>query len=281
MLASRLPSILPQLDDADAMEATAIASVTQGPSTLLELRRRAPFEAPHHSASQAAIVGGGARLAQPGAITRAHHGVLFLDEATEFSRPVLDALRQPLESGHIVLHRSAGSVTYPARFQLILASNPCPCGMNTGTARDCTCTVAARRQYMSRLSGPLLDRIDLQVRVERPRSAVLAFGAASETSAEVLARVTSARAAQRERLAKWGVQTNSEVPMSLLNGPVRLSRSTTGALDAALDKAGISLRGYVRVLRLAWTIADLKGSALPEGEDIDAAMQLRQSAGGD
>ncbi|HIX00626.1 MAG TPA: ATP-binding protein [Candidatus Nesterenkonia stercoripullorum] len=281
MLASRLPGILPQLDDGEAMEVTAIASVTRGPSGLIQLRRHAPFEAPHHSASQAAIVGGGARLAQPGAITRAHHGVLFLDEATEFSRTVLDALRQPLESGHIVLHRSAGSVTYPARFQLVLASNPCPCGMNTGSGRHCTCTVTARRQYMSRLSGPLLDRIDLQVRVERPRSAVLALGSSAENSAEVLTRVVTARAAQRERLAPWGVQTNSDMPMSLLNGPVRLGSATTRALDGSLDRASISLRGYVRVLRLAWTVADLRGSLLPTAEDIDAAMQLRQSAGDD
>lgn len=278
MLAERLPSILPPLPDDAAMEVTAISSVSGSGSSVTRLTRRPPFESPHHSASTAAIVGGGARLARPGAVTRAHRGVLFLDEAPEFQRPALDALRQPLETGHVTLHRAAGSVTYPARFQLIMAANPCPCGMSMGHGRGCTCTVLQRRSYVGRLSGPLLDRIDLQVQVERPRSAAMALDESAESSVRVLDRVVAARAAQRERLGEWGVATNGELPLRLLTGALRLEPSSTRALDRSLDRALLSLRGYVRVLRLAWTIADLSGSTRPGADEVDAAMQLRQTA---
>ncbi|GAA1178971.1 YifB family Mg chelatase-like AAA ATPase [Nesterenkonia xinjiangensis] len=278
MLAERLPGILPPLCDDDAMEVTAIGSVTGQAGPVMRLTRRAPFESPHHSASTAAIVGGGARLARPGAVTRAHRGVLFLDEAPEFQRPTLDALRQPLETGAVTLHRAAGTVTYPARFQLVMAANPCPCGMAVGNGRDCSCTVLQRRSYLTRLSGPLLDRIDLQVQVERPRSASMALAQSGESSAEVLSRVVQARASQRERLAPWGMSTNGDLPLRLLTGQLRLDPHSTRALDACLDRAVLSLRGYVRVLRLAWTLADLVGLSLPGADEVDAAMQLRQTA---
>lgn len=276
MLAERLPGILPPLDDEAAMEVTAITSVSAEVEAVNRLVRRPPFEAPHHSASTASIVGGGARLAHPGAVTRAHRGVLFLDEAPEFQRPVLDALRQPLETGRIQLHRSAGAVTYPAGFQLVMAANPCPCGMSVGDAMACTCSVVQRRGYLGRLSGPLLDRIDLQVQVERPRSAALALDGDGESSAAVRTRVKRARSAQRDRLGKWGMSTNSQVPLSLLSRELRLPSEVTAALDRALDLAMLSLRGYVRVLRLAWTLADLTGRSAPEPEDVDIALQLRQ-----
>lgn len=280
MLAERLPSILPPLEDEQAMEATAIASIsTSSKEPLTSLRRTPPFEAPHHSASAAAIVGGGSRIPHPGAVTRAHHGVLFLDEAPEFQRQVLDSLRQPLETGRISLHRSGGQVTYPARFQLILAANPCPCGMNTGSGAHCTCTVAQRRGYLSRLSGPLLDRIDLQVHIERPRSAALALAEPGESSADVLQRVRRARARQSDRLSPYGMQLNSQAPLKLLTEDLRLPPRTTDQLDDALDRALISLRGYVRILRLAWTLSDIAGKPRPEEEDLDIAMQLRLSTG--
>ncbi|WP_218219785.1 YifB family Mg chelatase-like AAA ATPase [Nesterenkonia sp. Act20] len=277
MLAERIAGILPPLDDHAAMEATAIESIAAEPHAVTQLRRVPPFQAPHHSASMAAIVGGGARIARPGAVTRAHRGVLFLDEAPEFPRHALDALRQPLETGQISLHRAAGSVTYPARFQLVLAANPCPCGLNVGSGSRCRCSVAQRRNYMGRLSGPLLDRIDLQIQVDRPRSAADALGPPGESSAEVRTRVLAARDLQRRRLAPWGIATNSEASMQLLTGGLRLPAAATTHIDAALDRASISLRGYVRVLRLAWTISDLLTTTSPGADEVDAALQLRQS----
>lgn len=278
MLAERMAGILPPLDDRAAMEATAIESISAEPQAVSELRRIPPFQAPHHSASMAAMVGGGARIARPGAVTRAHQGVLFLDEAPEFPRHALDALRQPLETGQISLHRAAGSVTYPARFQLVLAANPCPCGLNVGSGTRCRCSVAQRRNYLAKLSGPLLDRIDLQIQVDRPRSAMDALGPPGETSAQVRTRVLAAREAQRQRLAQWGLVTNSQASMQLLTGALRLPPRATAHMDSALDHAAISLRGYVRVLRLAWTIADIAGMNQPGADEVDAALQLRQSA---
>lgn len=275
MLAERLPSILPELNDDEAMQVTAIASISAGAASVTRLQRRRPFEAPHHSATAPAILGGGSRIPGPGAVTRAHLGVLFLDEATEMHRHVLDALRQPLETGTITLHRSAGQVTYPAGFQLALAANPCPCGMNIGSGVQCTCSVAQRRNYMSRLSGPLLDRIDLQVQVERPRSAALVAAELGESSEEVAQRVHQARALQAERLGPYGLRLNSQLPLSLLSAELRLPPACVRLLDRALDRAQISLRGYVRVLRLSWTLSDLFCKDYPDEEEIDAAMQLR------
>ena len=167
MLAERLPGLLPDLADTAAMEVTAIHSLAAVQSTAVRLIRRPPFENPHHSATSAAIIGGGSGLPRPGAASRAHRGVLFLDEAPEYERRVLDALRQPLESGELVIHRSAGTAAYPARFQLVLAANPCPCGKASGKGLDCTCTAMMRRRYFGRISGPLLDRVDIQLQVER------------------------------------------------------------------------------------------------------------------
>lgn len=277
MLAERLPSILPPLDETEAMEATAIASISQGAQPVTHLLRNRPFEAPHHSASTPAIVGGGTRIPAPGAVTRAHLGVLFLDEAPEFQRRALDSLRQPLETGIITLDRAAGQVTYPAQFQLVLAANPCPCGMNIGPGTHCSCSVAQRRNYLSRISGPLLDRIDIQIQVHRPQSAALALETAAESSAEVAARVIQARHQQAERLGPHGLRLNSQAPLKLLSSNLRLAGRTLRALDHALDRAQISLRGYVRVLRIAWTLADISGKPQPEADDIDAAMHLRPS----
>lgn len=279
MLAERLPSILPPLNEEESMAVTAISSISSGAASVTRLQRRRPFEAPHHSATAPSLLGGGSRIPGPGAVTRAHCGVLFLDEAPEFPRSVLDSLRQPLETGRITLHRSAGQVTYPARFQLVMASNPCLCGLNVGSGTQCSCTVAQRRNYLYRLSGPLLDRIDLQVQVERPHSAALALQEPGESSAEVARRVAQARAVQTERLAAFGLSLNAEVPMNLLSEQLRLPSKEVRALDAALDRAQLSLRGYVRVLRLAWTISDLFLKDHPEADEIDAAMVLRQSAG--
>ncbi|WP_026549160.1 YifB family Mg chelatase-like AAA ATPase [Arthrobacter sp. Br18] len=274
MLAERLPGILPDLTDEHAMEVTAIHSLGSERSCS-ELRRRPPFESPHHTATAAAIIGGGSGIPRPGAASRAHRGVLFLDEAPEYERRVLEALREPLESGTLVLHRSAGTASYPARFQLILALNPCPCGLANGKGIDCTCTAQQRRRYFSRLSGPLLDRVDLQLAVQRVALHDYVGGAAAESTTAVALRVARARQAQAVRLAPWGYSTNSDVQGKILREELRLPRSVTGSLDRALDRNLVSARGWDRTLRVAWTVADLQGHSQPDADDVGMALSLR------
>ena len=218
MLAERLPGLLPDLGDHQSMEVTAIHSLCGLPASSVQLMRRPPFENPHHSATAAAIIGGGSGLPRPGAASRAHRGVLFLDEAPEYERRVLDALRQPLESGELVIHRSAGTAAYPARFQLVLAANPCPCGKASGKGLDCTCTPVMRRRYLARMSGPLLDRVDIQLQVERVSLAEFGQSGGEEDTASVARRVLDARARQAERLRNFGLETNSQVPGRILRG---------------------------------------------------------------
>lgn len=273
MLAERLPGLLPPLDDAAALEVTAIHSVAGQLLPSGGLIRRAPFQAPHHTASLAALVGGGSGMARPGAISLAHRGVLFADEAPEFSAHALDALRQPLESGQVVLHRSGGPVTYPAAFQLVLAANPCPCAAKEG---DCICPPPVRRRYLQRLSGPLLDRVDLHIKVDAVEHAALFESAEPRlSSAEVAARVAVARAAARER---WGGrwQVNAEVPGSALRkGRFALSRAVFAPAERFLQRGELSVRGLDRIVRLAWTIADLTGLTVPDVGAMNEALFLR------
>ena len=276
MLAERLPGLLPNLSDTHAMEVTAIHSLVWGGRTCSQLLRRPPFESPHHTASSAAIIGGGSGIARPGAASRAHRGVLFLDEAPEYDRRVLDALRQPLESGKVDLHRAAGTASYPARFQLVMAANPCPCGLASGKGIECTCTPQQRRRYFSRLSGPLLDRVDLQLPVQRVSLRELAGDGSAEQSTEIAARVASARTIQHQRLRTWGYETNAEVAGNLLRGPLRPSSHATAALDRAMDRQTLTARGYDRVLRVAWSVADLFGHATPDADDVGQALGFRQ-----
>ncbi|VXB46832.1 MG(2+) CHELATASE FAMILY PROTEIN / ComM-related protein [Arthrobacter sp. 9AX] len=278
MLAERLPGLLPDLADHEAMEVTAIHSLCSLPSSSAQLLRRPPFESPHHSATAAAIIGGGSGLPRPGAASRAHRGVLFLDEAPEYERRVLDALRQPLESGELVIHRSAGTAAYPARFQLVLAANPCPCGKASGKGLDCTCTPMMRRRYLARMSGPLLDRVDIQLQVERVSLAEFGQGGAEEDTASVAARVCDARSRQRERLEPFGLETNAQVPGRVLRGELRLPPASTRILDHSLERGVLTARGYDRVPRLAWTMADLGHRERPDTNDIGQALGLRQAA---
>jgi magnesium chelatase family protein len=277
MLAERLPGLLPDLADTEAMEVTAIHSLCALPSAAVQLLRRPPFENPHHSATAAAIIGGGTGLPRPGAASRAHRGVLFLDEAPEYERRVLDALRQPLESGELVIHRSAGTAAYPARFQLVLAANPCPCGKASGKGLDCTCTPMMRRRYLARMSGPLLDRVDIQLQVERVSLADFGRTGAEEGTQAIAARVRDARLRQLERLRPLGLETNSQVPGRVLRGALRLASPTTRILDHALERGVLTARGYDRVLRLAWTLADLACRSTPDPDDIGQALGLRQA----
>jgi magnesium chelatase family protein len=275
MLAERLPGVLPPLAVDEALEVSAVHSVAGLLPADAPLVWRPPFPAPHHTASAAALVGGGSRLARPGAASLSHRGVLFLDEAPEFQSGVLDALRQPLESGEVAIARSSGVARYPARFQLVLAANPCPCSAPTGTA-ECRCTSAAKRRYLGRISGPLLDRIDLQVWLLPVTPADLHAGqVAAEPSETVAARVVAARAAAAERLAGTGWRTNAEVPGPQLRTRWRLPSGVTAAADLLLDRGQLSARGYDRVLRLSWSIADLAGRGRPVATDMEEAVHLR------
>ena len=275
MLAARLPGLLPDLDEEQALEVTAVHSVAGTLDAAAGLLHRPPYEDPHHSATVPALVGGGSGLPRPGAASRAHRGVLFLDEAPEFTPGALQALRQPLEQGELVIHRSRGTARFPARFQLVLAANPCPCGRATGTGVDCTCSPMARRRYLQRLSGPLLDRVDIQVEVAAVSRAELALAGVPETTAVVAARVAAARGAQRSRLRSGGWMTNAEVPGPYLRGPLALPGAVTRDVDRALDGGLLSIRGYDRVLRVAWTEADLDGAAVPDRDHVSRALLLR------
>ena len=275
MLASRLPGILPDLTESEAVEVTSVHSVAGVFDPGTGLVRRPPYEDPHHTATPAAIVGGGSGLPRPGAASRAHRGVLFLDEAPEFGARVLQTLRQPLEHGELVIHRAAGTARYPARFQLVLAANPCPCGKGVGKGLECTCSPVAQRRYFGRLSGPLLDRVDVQVEV-RPVSRVeRAVSDRPESSAVVARRVAAAREAAAERLRGTPWRTNAEVPGTWLRERLGAGPALLTDVDAALDRGTLSLRGADRVLRLAWTVADLAGRTAPTRADVGAGLALR------
>lgn len=276
MLAQRLPGLLPDLSSSESLEVTAIHSVAGLLASDTPLIIRPPFVAPHHTSSVAALVGGGTGIARPGAVSRAHRGVLFLDEYAEIGNSALEALRTPLEDGEIRLARRDGVATYPARFQLVLAANPCPCA--APDPKDCLCTSPARRRYLSKLSGPLLDRVDL--RVDMYRESAQAFEtAAAESTAAVRDRVHSARAAAAERWRPYGIATNAEVSGTLLRRRFRLSQDVTAPLRTAVDRGVLSLRGCDRTLRVAWTLADLGGRTSPSKDDVSTALSFRDCGG--
>ncbi len=278
MLASRLPGILPDLDPDAALEVSSLRSLA-GRTLDSALSVRPPYEAPHHTATAAAMVGGGSRLIRPGAAARASHGVLFLDEAPEFPAAVLDVLRQPLESGTIAIHRANAVASFPARFQLVLAANPCPCGNHGSKHVACTCPPNARRRYLGRISGPLLDRIDVQLWVPRITAAGLRLAAEQPrmSSEEARARVVAARAVAAERLAGTPWRTNAQMPGPWLRGAGRLhpGGTATADLDRALERGAITMRGYDRVLKVAWTLADLDGAVSPGAEQVGRALYLK------
>lgn len=277
MLASRLPGILPALTPDEALEVSSIRSLC-GLPVGRALPTRPPFEAPHHSASAAAIVGGGSTRIRPGAAARAAHGVLFLDEAPEFSPSALDALRQPLESRVIRIARAATTAQFPAGFQLVLAANPCPCGQAGSRDSECSCTAFTRRRYLGRLSGPLLDRVDIRLRVPRITAAQLRMERGAGSSSDAAERIAEARARAARRLAGTSWRLNAEVPGSWLRSAEGRPRSgATVALDRALERGGLTMRGHDRVLRLAWTLADLDGLDRPGSEQVGRALLLRQA----
>jgi len=274
MLATRLPGLLPPLDDEAALEATAIRSIAGQLSPGDGLVRRPPFVAPHHTASSVAIIGGGqAGRVTVGAITLAHRGVLFLDEAPEFARSVLEAMRQPLEEGEVRVARADLSATLPARFQLVLAANPCPCGRGLGDGADCSCSSVQRRRYSARISGPLADRIDLRLRVRRPAASALVDD--GEPTAVVADRVRQARDRMRARWLSSGWQVNADVPGPALRRDWPPEERATLILSRAVSRGALTLRGADRVLRVGWTLADLAGRGRPDADDIARAIALR------
>ena len=272
MLASRLPGILPPLTESEALEAAAICSVA-GCSINFHKWKMRPFRAPHHTASAVAMVGGGP-LPRPGEISLAHRGVLFLDELPEYDRRVLEVLREPLESGHIVISRAARQAEYPAAFQLVAAMNPCPCGYAGDPTGRCLCTPEVIRRYRARVSGPLLDRIDIQIAVPRVALAELDGGAAAgESSAGVRARVIAARERQLRRAGKPNAAlSNREVLRDCA-----LAAGDRLLLERALDQLGLSARAYHRILRVARSIADLDASDAVGTAHLMEAIQYRRA----
>lgn len=271
MLAQRLRGLLPDLTRQEALEVTAIHSVAGDLPEGSPLISVPPLVAPHHSTSISGLVGGGAGLARPGAVSRAHRGILLLDEACEFGPKRLEALRTALEDGEIRLSRRDGTLRYPARFQLVLATNPCPCA----PARDidCQCAPRVRRGYLGKLSGPLIDRVDLRVRM-RPITAMTG-GGDPESSDVVRKRVADARATAIERWSEYGWQTNTEVPGPVLRREFALPAEVTRVLDRGLETGAVTARGADRCLRVAWTLADLDGSLRPESDHVAAALEFR------
>jgi len=271
MLATRLPDLLPPLDRSTALETTRVHSVAGLPLPPAGLVSRPPFRAPHHGTSPVAMIGGGTALMRPGEISMSHGGVLFLDELGEFSTVVLDALRQPLEEGQVRVSRSRGSTSFPARFILVASMNPCPCGEG-GAPGGCRCSDSARERYARRLSGPLLDRFDIAIWVDRPQIDELISGQPGETSAEVAARVSSAR----QRAADRGFPANAELPGASLDEVAPISEAAAGILERQVRSGSLSARGLHRVRRLARTVADLDAAGdLVEELHVHEALMLR------
>jgi magnesium chelatase family protein len=275
MLSERIPTILPRLDSAAALEVTAIHSVAGILPPQVPLLTDPPFVAPHHTATKAAIVGGGSGIIVPGSASLAHRGVLFLDEAPEFATDVLDALRQPLEAGEIVVARLGVIARFPANFTLVLAANPCPCARTAGPAEGCNCSPATRRRYLGRISGALLDRVDVKIELEPvSRWELLSDRNFAESSRSVALRVLQARdrAANRLRGTPW--RLNAEIPGSELRRTWPPAPGALTALERSLERGLISARGAVKVIRVAWTIADLAGKPRPTKDECNTALGM-------
>lgn len=277
LLAERLPTILPLLTRKEALEVAAIKSAIERDANL-ELTP--PFAAPHHTSSYTSLIGGGSGVPVIGLITRAHRGVLFLDEAPEFATNVLDALRQPLESGKVTISRRTFRLDLPALFQLIIAANPCPCGHALDPHGRCQCTPTQRRRYLGRISGPLMDRVDIRVVVDPPTAVDLDYAnPKSESSQQIRERVIRAREIANKRLQNTPWSKNAEIPSSAIRELFPLKTAANQTLNKYLTTSRTSARGVDRIARLAWTIADLNDHSEPELTDVETAIKLREADG--
>lgn len=277
MLALRLPGLLPSLTRAEALEVTAIHSVAGTLPPDSPLVDRPPFQDPHHTATAPAVLGGGSNAARPGAVSLAHRGVLLLDEAPEFSSAVMEGLRQPMERGSIVIARAGATVRFPARFQLVLTANPCPCGLASGGGADCRCTPMARRRYGQRLSGPVMDRVDIRQTVLAPSRGALAADE-PEPSATVRARVAAGRERQGRRFAGTGWSCNADVPGPQLRRHFPPDLEALALAEERLRAGALTARGADRALRVAWSVADLRGLDRPGIAEMHTALGLRGAA---
>jgi len=277
MLARRLPTIMPSLTLEESLELTKIYSISGLLPKNRALVTERPFRSPHHSASASSLIGGG-RIPKPGEISLASHGVLFLDEMLEYSRMVLDALRQPLEDKLVTVSRVAATVTYPAKFQLVGALNPCPCGYYGDPVKECTCTPHQIQKYLSRISGPLLDRMDIRMEVPRVNYGDLSSDQKPETSAQIRCRVEKARKVQLERLKEDGIACNAHMERKQIQKYCKMSPEAKKVLQSAFDQLNLSARSYDRLLKVARTLADLDQAEIIEFNHIAEAVQYRGSA---
>lgn len=274
MLARRMPSILPPMTAAEALETTKIHSVAGKLGASRGLMTRRPFRAPHHLASPVALIGGG-QNPQPGEVSLAHNGVLFLDELPEFGHNVLEVLRQPLEDKHITISRARYAVDYPSNFTLVASMNPCPCGFYNHPTKECTCTPSAVRRYMGRISGPLLDRIDLHVEVTPVSREEMSGTEAAESSASIRRRVIAAREVQSARFASTGIHTNTMMTSAMLRRFCPLTAEARALLDRAMDRLRLSARAYDRIIKVSRTIADLEGEEQIRPQHVSEAITYR------
>ena len=274
MLAVRLPTVLPPLRMEEALEVTKVYSISGKVPKGVGLISTRPFRSPHHNTSAASLAGGGT-IPKPGEVSLAHHGVLFLDELPEFSRDALEVLRQPLEDGIVNVSRVAGTAEFPARVMMVAALNPCPCGYFMDATKNCTCSVSKIRQYLQRISGPLLDRVDIQIEVPRLHREEMLGSGDGETSARVRARVERAREVQARRFAGDGIFCNAHMRPRDLRKHCPLSDEVRKFLSGAIDQLGLSARAFDRVVKLSRTIADLEGAEQIGANHVAEAMQYR------
>lgn len=274
MLAKRLPGILPDMSFAEQLETTKVYSISGTLPNATDIIRTRPFRSPHHTISSVGLSGGGA-VPQPGELSHAHNGVLFLDELPEFSRVALEAMRQPIEDGSITISRAAGAVTYPCSIMLVCAMNPCPCGYYGHPTRECTCPPGAVKRYISRVSGPLLDRIDIHIEVPPVNFADLSDKSEGEHSSEIKKRVDAARDIQRRRFEGTQITCNAKMSAELVRRYCVMTPNAETMLKNAFDKIGLSARGYDKILKVARTIADLDSSDVIDVKHIAEAIQYR------
>ncbi len=275
MLARRVPSILPPLNLDEALDVTKIYSVGGLLGSHASLVTKRPFRSPHHSISNAALAGGGSSP-RPGEVSLAHNGILFLDELPEFKRDVLEVLRQPLEDGHVTIARVAATMTYPAQLMLVAAMNPCPCGYYGDTVKTCTCSPPMIAKYLQRISGPLLDRIDIHIEVPRLRQDEMIQGSGNgEPSGSIRSRVLAARSRQKERFEATTLHCNAHMGAKQIRQFCRVTDDVKDLLRAAISQLGLSARAYDRILKLARTIADLDAEADIQLAHVAEAIQYR------